>query len=441
MTSPYSNTRASSLDVNLIATGGNGGSTTSGIAGNAGNATAMLYLTSTASKSPSLTGSATALGGNASEGAGGTAQATSELTSPYAATANATATGGSGSTPGAATATATAIGTKSSDNLITANATASSLTGSVGANSTATANTTSIGAVTGVAIAQTTGATGNAVGNSTAANAATGATDTVSASATAATNMSAVSTQTQANVGGSWFGNPGATSNSYAAYAGAMGLPSSSVRTGYLVSPTLNPSVYHSLHSSGSSVFGAGILGANYTATTGTYSYSSSNTQMYNLSGNNAFTLGLLTMGAYNGGFTSLTFTVTDGTTSLLTKTFTSLSAAQTYFTDDPVSLGDITGAVDLKLTYTLTAAAAQGAGISYLIADAPVTAASVARTATTAIARELPAAFAKYNVELATLSARAAASAAALSVQGRFDSLTHVRRTTGVLVVVHAAH
>jgi len=78
-------------------------------------------------------------------------------------------------------------------------------------------------------------------------------------------------------------------------------------------------------------------------------------------------------MGAYSGGFTRLTFTVAEGATTLLTKTFTTLSAAQTYFSDDPVSLGDITGAVDLKLTYKLTANAAEGAGISYLVADAPV--------------------------------------------------------------------
>ena len=146
--------------------------------------------------------------------------------------------------------------------------------------------------------------------------------------------------------------------------------------TNYLASPSVNPTVYNSLQSSGSSIFGAGVLGANYSSTsTGSYTYTASNTQDYNLTGANSFTLGLLTMGSYNTtGFTSITFTVAEGSTTLLTKTFTSLSSAQTYFTDDPVSLGDITGDVDLKLTYKLTASATLGAGISYLVADAPVT-------------------------------------------------------------------
>jgi hypothetical protein len=248
------------------------------------------------------------------------------------------------------------------------------LTGSVGNGATATANTTSIGAITGVAIASTTGARGNAVANSTAANATTGATDTVLASATSTTNTATVTTQTQANIGGSWFGNPGTASNGYAAYGSAMGSPTASVQSSYLASSTVNPIVYNSLRSSGSSIFGAGVLGANYSTTSaGSYTYTATNTQDYNASGTNSYTLGLLTMGAYNSGFTSLTFTVTEGATTLLTKTFTSLSSAQTYFTDDPVALGNLTGATDLTLNYKLTASTPEGAGISYLVADGPV--------------------------------------------------------------------
>jgi hypothetical protein len=268
------------------------------------------------------------------------------------------------------------VGTTASDNQVIANATSYALSGGVGASGTATGNTTSIGSITGVATGRSTGATGNAVANSTAANAATGATDTVLGSATAPTTLTTVSSQSQANIGGSWFGNPGASSNGYAAYGYAMGAPSASVQSSYLASATVNPVVYDSLQSSGSSIFGAGVLGANYSSTsTGSYTYTASTTHAYTLSGENSFTLGLLTMGAYDGGFTSLTFTVKEGTTSLLTKTFTSLSAAQSYFTDDPVSLGDITGTTDLILSYKLTAAVPEGAGISYLLADAPVTA------------------------------------------------------------------
>jgi hypothetical protein len=274
------------------------------------------------------------------------------------------------------------VGASASNNQVIANATSYSLSAGVGATGTASANTTSIGVITGVATGTATGAAGTAAANSTAQTAASGSTDTVVGSATAPTNLTTVSSRTQANIGGSWFGNPGTSSNGYAAYGFAMGAPSASVQSSYLVSPTLNTSVYNSLQSSGSSVFGAGVLGANYsTSSTGSYTYTATTAHEYTLSGTNSFTLGLLSIGAYNSGFTSLTFTVAEGATSLLTKTFTSLSAAQTYFTDDPVSLGHITGSTDLILTYKLTATAPEGAGISYLLADAPV-AAPAARSA-----------------------------------------------------------
>jgi hypothetical protein len=246
------------------------------------------------------------------------------------------------------------------------------LAGALGGTASAAANTTSVGSVTGIAAAIATGTSGNAVASSTAENAATGATDTVLANATAPTATGTVSSLTEANIGGNWFGNPVNYSNGYAAYGLSLGSPTAGVQTNYLASPTLNAVVYNSLQASGSSIFGAGVLGANYLGATGTRTYTTSNTQEYSLSGNNAFTLGLLSLGAYGGGFSSLSFSVTEGATTLLSKSFTSLSAAQTYFTDDPVSLGDLSGAVDLKLTFKLTASAVEGAGISYLVADAP---------------------------------------------------------------------
>jgi hypothetical protein len=69
-----------------------------------------------------------------------------------------------------------------------------------------------------------------------------------------------------------------------------------------------------------------------------------------------------------------LSFSVTDGAATLLpTRTFTSLSAAETFFTDDPVSLGNITGAIDLTLNFKVIATAPKGVGISYVVAEAPV--------------------------------------------------------------------
>jgi len=114
-------------------------------------------------------------------------------------------------------------------------------------------------------------------------------------------------------------------------------------------------------------------LGTNYSSTsTGTITYTISNTQNYNLTGTNAVTLGLLSINSYGGAspFTSLTFTVQNGATSLLSKTFTTLAAAQTYFNDDPLALGNLVGAVSLKETLSVTEKAAGGVGVSYVVAD-----------------------------------------------------------------------
>src|SRR5208337_4235632 len=86
--------------------------------------------------------------------------------------------------------------------------------------------------------------------------------------------------------------------------------------------------------------------------------------------GTNAVTLGLLGINTYSSTFTSLTFTVLNGATSLVSKTFTTLASAQTYFDDDPVSLGKLTGAVSLKETLSVTETAAGGVGVSYVVAD-----------------------------------------------------------------------
>jgi hypothetical protein len=191
-------------------------------------------------------------------------------------------------------------------------------------------------------------------------------------------NIAGVTTYTLANVGGSWFGNLATSSNGYAAYGWAMGLPSPGVQS-TLVNATATPAVAASLANTGSSIFGAGVLGANYSSTsTGTISYTVTNTHEYDLTGSNALTLGLLSIAGYNGGFKSLSFTVTDGSTTLLpTMTFRNLPAAETYFTDDPVSLGDVSGPTDVTLTYKLTASSPEGAGISYVVAEVPAGAAA----------------------------------------------------------------
>ncbi len=53
--------------------------------------------------------------------------------------------------------------------------------------------------------------------------------DTAIANASAPNFRTATSAWTQANVSGGWFAAPGTAWNGYAAYAGAMGLPTTSV--------------------------------------------------------------------------------------------------------------------------------------------------------------------------------------------------------------------
>ncbi len=230
--------------------------------------------------------------------------------------------------------------------------------------------TSSIGTITGIATAAATGASGNA----SAASTATGSGNTVIADATAPTSVAGVSAKTAANVAGSWFGNPIAGSNGYATYADSMGSPTQAVQTQILTS-----NVDASLTASKSSVFGAGELGANYSSSSkGTVTYTASNTYDFALTGTNKYTLGLLNIAAYGSGFQSLSFTVTDGSTTLLTKSFTSLTSAKTYFTDDPVSLGSLSGKANLTVSYKLTADAAEGTGITYVVGDAPQTTGAV---------------------------------------------------------------
>ena len=89
-----------------------------------------------------------------------------------------------------------------------------------------------------------------------------------------------------------------------------------------------------------------------------------------------------MAISASNSGFKTLTFTVAEGATTLFTKSFSTLSQAHAYFTDDPVVLGNFTGPIDLTLTYKLTANAPEGAGISYLVADgSPVSSAHLSLT------------------------------------------------------------
>jgi hypothetical protein len=84
--------------------------------------------------------------------------------------------------------------------------------------------------------------------------------------------------------------------------------------------------------------------------------------------------VGLLGLTSYGSGFDQLTFTLTDdhSGTQLLSRTFTSLSAATAFFDDDTLSLFKLTRGVDITPNYQLTASQVSGAGISYEVGAVP---------------------------------------------------------------------
>jgi hypothetical protein len=138
------------------------------------------------------------------------------------------------------------------------------------------------------------------------------------------------------------------------------------------VTSAATPNTYAAL--TGATMVGAGIMGANGSgSSTTTVTYTAQTQYVMNLSGNNDFTVGLLNMGSYGTGFDGLTFSIMDGGTVVFTKTFATLASAQTFFTDDPLApsgLQNLTGSVDLTLSYALTASDGKGAGFSYVIGD-----------------------------------------------------------------------
>jgi len=73
-----------------------------------------------------------------------------------------------------------------------------------------------------------------------------------------------------------------------------------------------------------------------------------------------------------------LTLSVTDGTTKLLSKTFTTLASAQSYFADNALSLGTLAGTLNLTISTTLTATSAEGISTDYVIGSAAATTAAM---------------------------------------------------------------
>jgi hypothetical protein len=81
------------------------------------------------------------------------------------------------------------------------------------------------------------------------------------------------------------------------------------------------------------------------------------------------FMLGLLDLDAGGAaGPLGLRFSVSNGGTTLLDQSFTSLDSAEQFFTDHPIWLGDISGGPGLSLDFWLTGDQARYAEIRYVL-------------------------------------------------------------------------
>jgi hypothetical protein len=209
-------------------------------------------------------------------------------------------------------------------------------------------------------------------GTATASSQASDAGMSVSSDAVAAVKGSTVS-QASAGFGASnQFSWPSLSSgsNGVQAFSYALAMPGAAALGSALAGA---PRVSAGL--GGRTVLGLGVLGANYgSAASGNRTYTASTSYNFSLASQSNLSVGLLGMSSYGGGFNSLNFSVKSGATTLLSASFTSLSAAQTYFTDQSLSLGSFAaGATSLVVSYSLTASAAKGADISYLLSSQAV--------------------------------------------------------------------
>ena len=179
-----------------------------------------------------------------------------------------------------------------------------------------------------------------ASGTTTARSVVASGTSTIDLSAVADVKSTTAS-QTSASYDpatGLNFPNLSGGSNGLQAFSFANGAPNALQLNGLLAS---HPNVAAAVGSG--VVIGLGSLGANYGGSGGTRSYTANALYSFNLSTSASLTLGLLNMTAYNGGFDTLNFTVKRGGTTLFNDSFTTLAAAQAYFTDQAKTLTGFT--------------------------------------------------------------------------------------------------
>jgi hypothetical protein len=327
---------ASSMFGTSNATGGTGGAgATTGVAG--GAATASIALTggnSVTAQSYARGGAAgTVNGGAGAAGGDATANSTANATGAGVsgtASAFASATGGAGTSQGGVHATATAL---------TANGQLANVIAS-GSGSSGTAQSTATTAVSGPVSLVSSVAQSPVAGTGTALS-------------------RAVSTTV--------FGFNGASNNSYA-------FATANPNAGFVSSALASHSNLNAaLGGATAGVFGTGVEGAFYASTaSGAQEYRSSidwTLDTTTISGN--LIVGLLDSQTLGTGFTSLNFTIIENGRTVENDTFTSLSAAQAFFTNHVLDLGTFASGPTLSLGMNfdlITSAAASGFGEDFLV-------------------------------------------------------------------------
>jgi len=128
-------------------------------------------------------------------------------------------------------------------------------------------------------------------------------------------------------------------------------------------------------------VFGSGAMSA-VASSSSSRTYTSSidwnvNTSALPIGSGHDLDLGLVNASTDGSGFGSLTFSLSEDGMNKLSKTFTSVSAANTYFTDDLVNLGQwMSGStLDVLVSWSESVSGSgNGYGVNYLVGvDPPV--------------------------------------------------------------------
>lgn len=347
------NARGGALTLSQTANAGSGGSSSGGTAGIGGTAQSYLTFddtTTNATWANVLTATSTANGGvggggTSSGAAGGAGLATVTLTGANQTTANAVATGGSGgagtSAGAGGNASAIVTGTSTGSSADTATATVSAnATGGTGASTgTANASATAVTANGQQAQASSTASGSTDTATTSAGTSATGLVTNVLAT-TSISGAGVLTGRSGVNVSGTAPVTQGSNDSAYAYVTGlpdtASGSPVNAVVTG-------NSNIDTDLGTSAATILGFGTEGAyGETSASGTQTLTGSESFTVNASSLSGYLILGLAEPQTAAGFASFSITTTvDGVQIAAgTGTFTTLTAAQSFFTNDAIDLG-----------------------------------------------------------------------------------------------------